>query len=333
LFVLLAGCGFRITSGSSGDGGAGDAVADGMAGDDGGTTLDDAAIDGMPIDGPLSLTCIPAWIAHTVSFGAPDALSTINDTSYDRDPFVSADELTIWFSNGGGDSQGGGDVFKATRTVRTQPFDQPSRDEDFSTSSGVESKMSMTSDRLFAVFSSNVQGGAGGSDIWETSRATTGSAWGAFSRTHVMALATAASELDAFVTADGLRIYYAPLTPAPQRIMVATRANVTASFGSVAEAGGINTASGEADPMLFANDRVIVFASDRPSLNGGSNIWYATRTGNTGAFGAPVELPGVNTSVDDSDPHVSADGCRIYFSRNVAGGVSWELFSATASSI
>jgi hypothetical protein len=38
----------------------------------------------------------------------------------------------------------------------------------------------------------------------------------------------------------------------------------------------------------------------------------------------------VNTAFDDADAHVSPDGCRIYFARNVGGGVDWELFSATA---
>jgi len=327
LLALLAGCGFRITPGSNGDGGlVDDADPDGMT-IDGDVT--DGPVDAM-VDGSLQPTCILAWLNHTISFQTPSELTTVNSTSYDRDPFVSADELTIWFSSGNAASQGGGDVFKATRANRTQPFGSPARDPDFSTSGGSESKLSITENRLYAVVGSNVGGGAGGTDIWETSRPNTTAAWAVLSRTHTMQLATSGSELDPFVTADGLRVYFAPTSPSPQRIVVAKRANVADPFISPTEVANINSASGEADPMLFANDRVIVFASDRPAQGGSGNLWYATRTNEDQPFGTPIELLGTSSSMDESDPHVSPDGCRIYFARNVGGGVDWQLFSASS---
>lgn len=327
LLVALAGCGFRITPGSNtGDGGPsdGDMQVDGADAD--ATTPTDA-----PVDGPLQPTCLLAWLNQTITFQSAAQLASLSSTSYDRDPFVSVDELTIWFSNGGATSQGGGDVFKATRATRAQPFGAPARDPDFSTSGGAESKMSMTQDRLFAVVASSQSGGAGGSDIWETSRPTSNAAWGPISRSHTSGLATAGSELDPFVNSDGLRLYYSPTSPSPQRIMVAKRASLSEVFASPTEVGGVNSGSGEWDPTLIANDRVIIFASDRTSSNGSGNLWYATRATGDAAFGTPLEVPGVNTDFDEGDAHVSADGCHIYFSRDVGGGVDWELFSAAAT--
>src|SRR5687768_16105313 len=109
LFVLLAGCGFRIAPGS--DGGTID--ADGIVDGDG----SDGSID-APIDGPFQSTCLLAWLNDTISFQSPAELAAVNTTSFDRDPFVSADELTIWYSSGNSNSQGGSDVFEARRANR-----------------------------------------------------------------------------------------------------------------------------------------------------------------------------------------------------------------------
>lgn len=218
--LFVAGCGFHITPGSNpGDGGI-----DGRGDLDGDIAADGDVVDGpMPTDGPLQATCLLDWFDHTITFDQGTPIATVNSTSFDRDAFVSADEKTLWFSNGGAASQGGGDVFVATRSSITQPFGAPVRDDAFSTSNGVESKMSMTTGQTFVVFASNAPGGAGGSDIYERSRPTTSAAWGAISRTHVMGLETAGSELDPFVAPSGLRIYWAPTTPSPQHLVVASR--------------------------------------------------------------------------------------------------------------
>lgn len=320
--LLVSGCGFRLTTGSTtDDGGAADAEG---SGDD--APPDDAA-DAM-IDAPPSVTCIQKWLAQTIAFDMPAAITSINSTSYDRDPFLSPNELSIWFSSGGATSQGGGDIYIAKRANRSAMFGAPQREPAFSTSGGAEGKMSMTENELFAVVSSTQSGGAGGADIWETRRPNTSANWGALTRTHVGAIDTANNEHDPFVSADGLRLYYAPDQPAPQRIVVAKRSNLQDPFGSVETV--ISSTGSDGDPMLFAGERVIVFYSTRTSPNGGANIWYATRTSSTAAFGAPIELTTLSSDLSEGDPHVSDDGCRIYFARNVGGGVDFELFSANA---
>lgn len=328
--IALAGCGFQLPGGQPGDGAV---VGDGASsdGNDDGA-LDDGAID-APVDGSISpASCAARWINHTISFGTAVPLTTINSTSFERDPFVSTDELTIWFSSGNSMSQGGGDVFVATRTNKALPFGSPSRDNSsYNTSGGAESKMSMTTARTYAVVASSQAGGAGDADVWETSRANTTASWGALVRTRVMALASAGGDYDPFVTSDGLRIYYAPTTPAPQHIAYAKRSSTSDNFDAPADVVGVNTTAGEADPTVFANERVIVFTSARTATHPLTNLWYATRNNADDPFGAPLEVPGVNTDYSDGDPHVSADGCTLYFGRNIGGGVDWELFSASAT--
>lgn len=88
---------------------------------------------------------------------------------------------------------------------------------------------------------------------------------------------------------------------------------------------------GDADPSPTPDERILLLASNR-TLSGqsGGNLWYATRANATGTFGQPQAVPTVNTDANEGDPHLSADGCRIYFAREL-GSTSWDIFVATAT--
>jgi hypothetical protein len=89
---------------------------------------------------------------------------------------------------------------------------------------------------------------------------------------------------------------------------------------------------GDADPSPTPDEQVLLFASNRPVLPSGPaapNVWYATRPGSTGTFDAPLPVPDINTDMPEGDPHLSTDGCRIYFARDV-GTTSFDIYVATA---
>ncbi|HEY0195445.1 MAG TPA: hypothetical protein VGC42_30225, partial [Kofleriaceae bacterium] len=71
---------------------------------------------------------------------------------------------------------------------------------------------------------------------------------------------------------------------------------------------------------------LILFSSNRGS--GSNNLWYATRTDVAQPFGAPAQVPTVNSAVDEGDPFLSEDGCTLYFSRRNA---TFDLYKAVAS--
>ena len=79
-----------------------------------------------------------------------------------------------------------------------------------------------------------------------------------------------------------------------------------------------------------ADHRVLVEppAAERTSPAAG-NLWYAVRAQPDAAFGAPALVPGVNSDCNDGDPHLSADGCRLYFSSDRAG--TYDLYVATVA--
>lgn len=318
VLVAVAGCGFQVGAGAGGSP-TDDAAVDGEA---------DANADGStdaPIDAPPPPTCLSRWMDNTIRFGAPLVLANVNSTSFERDPFLTADELTLYLSTARAGSMGG-DTWVATRASIAMPFGTPVRAAAFSTA-GNETKTSITANGLFAVVGSDQGGGAGGVDIWETSRASTASVWGALTRTHVMMVETAGSDHDPMISADGLRLYAAPDNPGAQHIVVATRGTVTANFAAPVTI--INSGSADGDPSVTPDERILLFYSGRTAGLGGGNIWYATRADAMTAFGTQRIVPDVNSDFNDGDPHLSSDGCRIYFGRD--GGIAgWELYMATA---
>jgi hypothetical protein len=218
----------------------------------------------------------------------------------------------------------GGDIWVATRTSRADAFGTPARMTSLCTADD-ESKVSMTPDGLFAVIASTKAGGAGGSDLWETSRASIGQAFAALSETDLAAVDTSDDEYDPWMSGDRLRIYYAPI-PSTQHLALATRATTTAPFAAGVTIAELDSGSGDADPTLSPDERVIVFSSVRAG-NGDTDLWYAVRSDATVPFGTPRLVPDVNTSNMEGDPHLSADGCTLYFASDRDNG-QYDLFAA-----
>lgn len=316
--LTLAGCGFSTGGTVTAD--------DASPIDASGDVAEDTTSDGM-LDAAPTATCLDHWYDNTIRFASPVPLANVNSTSFDRDPFLTADELTLYFSSARTGSMGG-DTWVATRTAITAAFGTPIRSTSFSTAAN-ETKASITADGLYAVVGSDQGGGSGGVDVWETSRAATSASWGALSRAHVMSVDTAASDHDPMVSASGLHLYDAPDAPGMQHIALATRPSRTASFAAAATITELDSGMGDGDPTVTADERIIVFYSSRTSAFTGENLWYATRASASAAFGTPRIVPDVNTNNNDGDPHLSGDGCRLYFGRD-GGSANWELVVAIA---
>lgn len=75
------------------------------------------------------------------------------------------------------------------------------------------------------------------------------------------------------------------------------------------------------DPSIAADGNTLYFSSDRLGGLGATDLWMTQRVGG-GAWTAPVNLgPTINSPHSDSEPSISADGNRLYFSSNRPGGV------------
>jgi hypothetical protein len=309
LAVLVVGCSFR--HGVSHDGSQ---IVD---------TPVDIAID-VPID--AAVPCMTRWLNHTVRFTTPMRMDDVDTTSMERDPFLSDDELTMYLSSS---RSGGTLLFSATRAAIGDTFSTPAQVTELDTSGGV-GKFSMTHDGLTAVFASTRTGGAGGADVWVTTRSSNPGTWGTPSETDASSVDTAGDEQDAEIDSSGVALYYAHnVVPTPQALMVATRGSVTAAFGTPAAISELNSGTGEADPTVAFGDRVIVFSSSRTGTGvpAGVNLWYATRASSSGTWGTPELVPDVNAGANEGDAHLGGDGCRLYFASDV--NTDYDIFVAS----
>lgn len=298
LVLVLSGCGFQV-------GGAAAIDASPVTQD-----ASDAPRDTPMTDGSVVTPCIASWLSGNVALSQPTLVPGVGSSvTSERDPFLSANELHIyWVSSRGADT----DVYVASRASIGDPFGTDALKTSLSDANRDDSKVTITGDDLLAVESTARQGGEGGFDLWMTTRTMPGTAaFAPFTQTSLGTINDGDDQLDPAITADGLRLYYS--TGTPQRIRVSTRSVQSADFPLAVDVPGVNDSSSNGDPAVSLDERVIVFASNRPGSSGPADIWYATRDDVTSSFGQPQRVPAVNDVGSDGDPHLSADGCRLYF--------------------
>jgi hypothetical protein len=84
------------------------------------------------------------------------------------------------------------------------------------------------------------------------------------------------------------------------QLMTASRATIDAAWGTPKVVAGISLgATDETDPTVNAENQTLYF--DSPQLDAATN------------FGAPVDQAPFNTSADESQPYLSANGLGLYF--------------------
>jgi hypothetical protein len=79
----------------------------------------------------------------------------------------------------------------------------------------------------------------------------------------------------------------------------------------------LNTPSNDYWPVLSADELTIYFFTNRGGVgsSGGYDIFVATRSSLTGTFGPAAPLAGVNSTLDEECPSITADGLFMYFDR------------------
>jgi len=283
LVVTLCACSFRLPTEEPAGDGAG------------------ASGDGS---GEPPSACVQKWLAGP-TFVAPAPLAALNSAGSENDVFVTADERTLYFARGG-------DIFAASRAAATDDFAGATLDPTLS-SDQTDTKLSLSPDALTVYINSNRPGG-GDTDVWRGTRTTLGGAF-AFDQMYLGVVDTATDEWDPHISADELRLYYAPSNGPGQHIAVATRADRSADFGPAEVIPELASDTTDNDPTLSGDERVIVFASNRTERG----LWYATRAERSQAFGPPQQLVMINSTASDDGPHLAADGCHLYFSSSRNG--------------
>jgi hypothetical protein len=127
------------------------------------------------------------------------------------------------------------------------------------------------------------------------------------------------------MSADGLSLYFCSIRPAGYGsgdIYVTTRATVSDPWEEPVNLGpAVNSSSWDGEPSISSDGLSLYFGSQRPGGCGGADIWVTTRATTSDPWEKAVNLgPIINSSVDDPDVCIAADGLSLYIDSFREGG-------------
>ena len=253
LCVVLGGCGFRSQA---------------AAGDAPGTSGPGSDAPGSDAGSGAATDCLQRWFdgAPGLAFSTPQEIIATPSNTDDRDPWVSADGLRLYFARNPG-SHGKSDIYLTTRPSPADAFATLQAMDNLNTVDD-EERPAPNSDETILIFSGNHMTG-GAFQLFVSRRIATTDPFPSPSSPDQMLVATInavpGGYFDPFLTRSGLKLYLAlgPNGGPAQQIAVATRTSTDQNFPASVPVPVISSTSGDANPSVSADDRIIVFSSRR----------------------------------------------------------------------
>lgn len=289
-----------------GDAGSVDAASAGGAtsndaGSNDASSNEDASISGPPFTTPVAI----------------DAISGA-DTK-DDDPSLTSDLTLIYFDSTRDGGQGKEDIWSASRGAAGDTWGSVTAVTELNTADR-ETGIALDADGLEIWFSSNRSESQGGLDVFHATRATRTDTWSAAER--VAELSTDGDDLVSAVADQNRTLVLARRDSDSDDydLYLATRASSADPWNAAAPITELNTSSAESDGFLAEADTDLLFTRSE-------NIWIATRSTLTSAFGKPVRVDALNSSKDDRDVWATDDLSYVVFSSDRSG--SYRLYEAS----
>ncbi len=183
-------------------------------------------------------------------WGTPSPVPELNTGNQDHIYWISQDQTEAFMARHGNPVPNTfGDIYRSTRASPSNPWGSPTIVSELSGPSTFEWHFNLTADGLNGVFSSTRPGGAGGFDLWQTSRADRNSPWTAPSLLSVVN--SAANERGPYLSADGLTLFFNRFGIG---LFSTTRASIQSSFTTPISLG-INGL----DPTLSPDGRTLYY--------------------------------------------------------------------------
>jgi len=301
--------GFQSTSAEVRDSGARVDATDSQ--DSGGMDAADVDAAREPSDGDVAFDA-----GARAPFGPPVRIEALWDPSCSTgDPTLGPDELEIYFVRRN-EVMVAADVYVARRADTASAWGSPERDADLS-GSGDDASPSMSRDGRELWLSSIRSGGLGAHDVWVSERADATARWS--TPVHVGELSSVANESSPTVDGSGLFGIMAVGMAGARDLFSTRRADRSSRWSPLEARADLNTSSDDSTASIAADGLELYFSSDRPGAMGERDLWVATRADPDSPFGAAELLVELNSTADESNPWVSADGRRIYFDTNRDG--------------
>ena len=167
-------------------------------------------------------------------------------------------------------------------------------------------------------------------DIWHSTRVAIGAPWSP--GVLVQELATTSADYEPDLSYDGLTLYFSSDRPdnSTARIWVSQRSARTDPWGTP-QVVNLGTTSADRGPAVDVRGLLMVFAADHRAND--FDLYRSTRASTAVAWGAPVAITEVNSSVFDWDPAVYDSGLGLVFgSRRSGDRTTSDLFETTRAS-
>jgi Tol biopolymer transport system component len=312
--LVAAGASGGATNPGAGDSGSGGSAS--PAGGDGEAGSAAGGVDG----GVGQPTCDPCPCSSG-PFGPPELVAGLGIAAGNDSfgPAPSADGLTLYLSSI--DEQE--DIFFATRSTRANQFNGIELVPGVNDATAADGTPFISADdRALYFFSTRPDPEAPGDrDLWVASRAGAGEPFSPPAL--VPGVNTEGLEHLPRLTPDGLSLLFVSARETVNlgsNIWQANRAVPSASFGVPFELPGVNSDTRDEGFWLSADGLTVFFASNRQPESD-MDIWVATRSDVSDAFGEAENLSVVNTASIEIDPALTFDGFELFFASDRGGSM------------
>jgi hypothetical protein len=258
-------------------------------------------------------------ICHTGTWGTPTVIASTVTSSEEADPWISPDELTLYFDSNRSPSMGRA-IWIAVRGAKGEAFGNPARVIELDNAAD-DYDAALNSDLTQIWFGSLRSGTRQLHTAVRPDSASPFMAPGLVSITGDSVV----PQLSPSISPDGLELYYGR----DLEVAYASRTDTLLDFTFVRELDELNASATDGNPTISADGLELFFDSYR---NGPPAIFTATRADTASMFSGLTELPelvAVPNTMGGGSPDLSADGRTLYYWINVGGQL--DLYTSTRS--
>jgi len=220
-------------------------------------------------------------------WGEPVKLGpAVNSSSYDGEPSISSDGLSLYFGSQRSGGYGGADIWVATRASVSDPWEKAMNLGPIVNTWADDTDVCISADGRSLYIDSFREGGHGGIDLWVATRETLSDLW-----QEPVNLGTAVNGLSGdsapSISADGRVLFFSDFfSPRPggqqggaADIWMTMRATVSDPWREPVNLGpAVNSFGLDAHPDISTDGSTLYFTSDRPRSAGFAALWQVSIT-------------------------------------------------------
>ncbi len=276
------------------------------------------------------------------TFGAPQNMgSLINAAEMDQLPVQSSNGLSLYFSSNRPGGQGAQDIWVSQRATISSAWGAPQNLGATLNTASNDTISSLSPDGREMFMQSNRAGGAGGSDIYVSTRTDTNNDLGWTAPVNAGAALNTASN-------DYMGNYFVdPATGVGTLFFNSDRAgglggndiyqstrNADGTFNPPTIISILNSTGTEERTSISRDGLEFYFSSNRLVPTTNQAIFVSTRPSTAAAWSPPVYVAGLSTTGSNAQPVLANDGTILYFVSNRTGGFGLgDIYSATRVSV